>query len=303
MEPPDPAPLPKVKLKGSIPQPSGRSQGLSFLAKAFPSGPRDPTPLTKQWVLPSFLLPRPKIPLSAIAQIDGLLHSCLGVRIERDVCALSSEDAFCDVFGRDDLLATSTFVGLYVCNFDLLAETVNVVATNNSCGLFVVPTWPDHGSLIVSNKDTSPSSWFRVLKAAARIEFQLSPSFWKPGSKPAGNSPILALFVSFGCAIPFKSKPRPETSFSLLPVKLPVALAGGKLGVLPFIPTRASPLADSLAPSRSTDSVSSSTSFAGRHGTMSGKEMAAKTADFSRDNPDFKLPLPPSSWNTKVLKS
>ena len=180
-DPPDPpksAPVPNVKLKGIVPQASAQPLAVSFLARHFPAGPQLPSVLSKQWILPSFPSSRPSIPLSAIAQMDGLLHSCLGVRIERDVCASSLEQAFCGVFGRSALLAASTYVGLYVCQFDMLAATVNVVATNNGCGLFIVPTWPDHGPQISTTKNSRPLSWFRTLKAHARVEFLLSSDFW-----------------------------------------------------------------------------------------------------------------------------
>jgi hypothetical protein len=49
--------------------------------------------------------------------------------------------------------------------------------------------------------------------------------------------------------------------------------------------------------------VKSSSNFSGRHGSLWGTEISAKTADFFRDNPELKLPSPPRSWNTEVLEA
>jgi hypothetical protein len=53
-----------------------------------------------EWQLPVWEFPleweeRPSVAFSLVQQIDGLLHRCRGVRIERDVCAPSKEHAVC----------------------------------------------------------------------------------------------------------------------------------------------------------------------------------------------------------------
>ena len=39
------------------------------------------------------------VPFSIVQQVDGLLHKCQGVRVERDVLARSKDEAVCQNFG------------------------------------------------------------------------------------------------------------------------------------------------------------------------------------------------------------
>ena len=55
---------------------------------------------------------RPLLHHSIILQIDGLLYACFRLRLERDVCVLHCDTAFCDAVGPG-VSPASTFCGLF----------------------------------------------------------------------------------------------------------------------------------------------------------------------------------------------
>jgi hypothetical protein len=130
----------------------------------------------RRWTLPIPSRPRTTLPFSALAQADGLLYACLGVRAERDVFAPSAKAAGCAVFGCPSWFSPSTFVGLYHCHFSLLNDTVAAVAANHACGLFFVPSWQDQGAGVVLNDEGKHSSWYRALHLNSLLVFDLDPS-------------------------------------------------------------------------------------------------------------------------------
>ena len=105
-------------------------------------------------VLPMYDLPGSmeiKLPwsvhFSIVSQIDGLIFSVLGGRVEWDVLATSRSSAVCDVFGREPYMSCSSALGWYLCDFSQIHLMVAMVASHRGCGVFVVPTRPTEGAM------------------------------------------------------------------------------------------------------------------------------------------------------------
>ena len=81
---------------------------------------------------------------SIISQIDGLCAKCLGsgARIERDVMATTSASAVTGPYGCPPWLSTSSFCGIYFCDFRFMPNVVASVASHHGYGVFIVPVVP-----------------------------------------------------------------------------------------------------------------------------------------------------------------
>ena len=79
---------------------------------------------------------RPRLHHSLFLQIDGLLHACFRLRLERDVCVLPNDTSFCYVSGPG-VSPASTFCGLFWPTPPLLAAVLRAVKYERGYGVFV----------------------------------------------------------------------------------------------------------------------------------------------------------------------
>ena len=115
---------------------------------------------------------RSRLHLSIIAQMDGLMPSLLGLRAEHDVFAPDALSAYSSNWGFNLWRSWSTFVGIFYPAFHELYTMVAAAASNQCCGLFIVPIWPDEGRK-VSFASEEPTTWYRLLKRHALLTFTI----------------------------------------------------------------------------------------------------------------------------------
>ena len=163
---------------------------------------------------------RPLLHHSLFLQIDGLLHACFRLRLERDVCVSPSDIAFCDAVGPS-VSPASTFCGLFWPSPSLLSAVVLAVKHERGYGVFVGPTTSEAWRLLfVSSNQRSPTYL----------------TFTFPGP---GDVQWCAFFCSFAYQGKIKRK-KPDTEFALLPIyasQVPL-----RVSILPFCPARVSSL-------------------------------------------------------------
>ena len=163
---------------------------------------------------------RPPLHHSLVLQIDGLLHACFRLRLERDVCALSSDTTFCEATGPS-VSPASTFCGLYWPTPHLLTAVLNAVKLERGYGVFIGPAGCDSWNLLT----TTPNQ-----RKANHLTF----TFRDPGMLQ-----WCGVFCSFAYQGKIKRK-KPDTLFaleSIYALQLPLCVA-----LLPFCPARASAL-------------------------------------------------------------
>jgi hypothetical protein len=120
-------------------------------SRAVPTGHRDDVE-HMMWSKPPAVFDRPVYELpkscgrrlvvcpSVMRQADGIAHSVLGVRLERDVMAQSSEESYCTMYGLPDFgVPLGGFDGLYFAHFDVMPAVVATVASHHGRGAFIVP--------------------------------------------------------------------------------------------------------------------------------------------------------------------
>ena len=156
----------------------------------------------------------------------------------------------------------STFVGIFYPAFHELDTMVAAAASNQSCGLFIVPIWPEEGRT-VSFASEEPTTWYRLLKRHALLTFAIeSPVFAGAGpSQPpsALQHGICGIVASFNWYGKLKSKRRPENYFALSHLPYPSDTGQSKINVVAFCPTRVSPLAHNMRPTRAADTCKATT--------------------------------------------
>jgi hypothetical protein len=183
----------------------------------------------------------PRLHLSFVAQMDGLIYSLFGVRVERDVFAPSLALSFCQVWGAPDWVSWSSFVGLFYAAPEAVESVVATAMSHQACGLFIVPVWPSHGREIVpASKVLKGGTWFSCLREHALLEFAISGPVCTGGEVPAYG--LRGFFSAFNYAGRFKSKRRQERLLVVSGLPFPADDGGSMLGVCPFVPTRISPL-------------------------------------------------------------
>jgi hypothetical protein len=180
-----------------------------------------PGKIVSQRSLPALVFKRrPRIHYSFILQIDGLLHSCFRLRLERDVCALPCDVTFCNALGPG-VSPASTFCGLYWPPPDLLAAVILAVKHERGYGVFIGPS--------------SSESWkFLDMPDKTRKTSLLTFSF--PGPE---NAEYCAHFLSFAYQGKIRRK-KADSTFVLNPifaVHIP-----RHIGIVPFCPARVSSL-------------------------------------------------------------
>ena len=195
---------------------------------------------------PIFLKPPPRrrIPFSVIAQCDGLMYSLLGVRVERDVLAPDSTSSYTESWGVPQYTCLSSCVGMYYTEFNHLPTVVAMAMSHRALGLFIVPEWPSHGRLIRKDgKASTPRPWRQHLKENTFLTFRL------PGPSMGFPYGLSAVVVGFRYCGQLKKLRRPEKCLEVGILSFPADVASPKLGVIPLVVTRVSPLVEDRWPS------------------------------------------------------
>ena len=189
---------------------------------------------------------------SIVAQIDGLLHACFRVRLERDVCARDSRSSLCSLWGPPPFNSpASTACGLYMPALEDIHMYVQLIHAQRGCGIFIVPHFTDHGPVL----DFSGESWLRTLRSfsSSYLQFSFEGSYLiSEGSNQTFKpiSPWCGYLVCFGYKGQLRRRPkRKEKFFSLSPVL--IGSVPLQVGLLPYAPGMVSPLA--APPSKSDD--------------------------------------------------
>ena len=198
---------------------------------------------------------------SLVAQMDGIMYSILGIRIERDVLAPSAADSVCPFFGRASVEPLTAFCGFYFGDPEAVAHAVAQCVQQHAVGTFVVPI-VSRCSVMVGKQRSTP--WMEYLMTKAKLVFVLPRAALTPrASWIREHGPLdvaeayQVVVASFGCARIFKSKRRPERDFVLETVA--GAYAGRRtLGTLPWLQTRVSPMAGELGPTGAADTMADS---------------------------------------------
>ena len=162
---------------------------------------------------------RERLHHSLVMQIDGLLFACFRLRLERDVCALSSSVAYCTAFGVGASPA-STFCGLYMPSQSTLGAVIRAVKLERGYGVFVGPSGDDAWPLLANAASPERSSELLVFTFVGPA---LCP--WK------------GVFCSFAYQGKVKRKKR-DVLFALEPIMeahVPMVVPS-----MPFCPTRGS---------------------------------------------------------------
>jgi len=81
---------------------------------------------------------------TVIAQLDGLIHAVFRVRLEVDLCAKSTEDSYCQSYGRQ-LSPMSSFVALIFPDALCARDAVIACARQLGTALFIVRSDPCGG--------------------------------------------------------------------------------------------------------------------------------------------------------------
>ena len=229
---------------------------------------------------------------SLAAQVDGIMYSLLGIRMERDVLAPSSDASLCPFFGRALTEPLTAFCGLYFGEPRAVAEAVAQCVTQHAVGAFVVPVVSDCSMTVMVGKHRD-THWMEHLMAKAKLVFQLPRSAlisrvsWvRKHGAPAMAEAHLVVVASFGCARIFKDKRRPERDFVL---EVIAGYADRRvLGTLPWLQTRESPMVDVLGPTAAADTMADS---------------RGKLYDGPFDPGIANRPSAPPKWNVRLMSA
>lgn len=163
-------------------------------------------------VLPSYSLPSTRRNLSLhpsiCHQLDGMLFTLFGVRLEVDVCAHDETVALCGRYGLRRGEALSSFISLVLHDPSALPAFAAAVLSARACALVVAPLVRGKPPLLrIAKSPNRPSRlvpWFDALLEATVMQFPLGD-----GSVSASGE-FVALFVRAGKCPRFKSKSRPD---------------------------------------------------------------------------------------------
>lgn len=163
---------------------------------------------------------RPPLHHSLVLQMDGLLHACFRLRLERDVCALAGDTAFCEATGPS-VSPAATYCGLYWPAPHLLSAVLNAVKHERGYGIFVGPAVCDSWKLLSCNTNQRKAN-------------HLTFSFKGPDLMP-----WCGIFCSFAYQGKIKRK-KPDTVFALEVIVAPQIPL--RVALLPCCPARVSAL-------------------------------------------------------------
>ena len=223
------------------------------------------------YTLKTSVRPRLKLCSSIVRTADGLAYSLLGVRFERDVMARSEEESYCPYFGAPfEGIPLSGFDGFYHAHFSELPHIVATVASHHGRGAFVVPAacfggptlrgvYTPIGKSKAKMLAKPPVPWFKFLLQNARLTMKVpSSAVSLPDGRPwADPNGLLIIYAAFDYKGKFKAKLSRVKELQL--VQVPELV--GKIGVIPAVVTRPSPLAEQFGQHSGTDSVQGTDAF------------------------------------------
>ena len=155
------------------------------------------------------------MPASLLIQIDGLLFATFRERLERDVCATSSSESFCDFWGPG-VSAASTFCGLYAPTPALLDATIVACRAERGFGVFIVRC------------DSEALSSLQSMKLVL-LRFTFIDTLFHDWCG------VFCTFAFPGRVV----RKKPHTAFDIFPIT--AGCMPTKVGLLPFCPARQSP--------------------------------------------------------------
>ena len=184
---------------------------------------------------------RPLLQPSIWIQVDGYLYAYLGVRLERDLYAVSPATSACVAFGLPGQhIPAGAFDGLYFTAPADMPAVVAAVASWHGRGAFVVPAVPSAAdSDLISRALLSSKAVCRAKRVEGRMPWMdfLRAHTHLTISIPGG---LLVLYASFNSPAKFKKWPsgRPRTMAvvdvpllrkygHILPVPIVVTVPGG----------------------------------------------------------------------------
>ena len=177
-----------------------------------------------------------------VAQMDGLGFALRGVRIEWDVCSLSSELSFCLSWGLPPAFLTpSSFDGLYFADPPHMPGIVAWVAANHGRGWFIVPASGNGCPPFIGNAygrrkvDSVLCPWYDFLMKHASLVLQLPHDAFVGQPKPG---PMLAVLASFQFAGKFRVGKHAAVK-TLVLQSLPLLTQRRILGAVPIFAPRA----------------------------------------------------------------
>ena len=154
------------------------------------------------------------------------------------MCARSLQESVCDFYGRPAWLSCISFTGLYMPGLDDdgITDAVSVVRAHRALGVFVVPRRPSR-------------EWYKVLTEANLVRFDLPAGALSRGSlvRVGLGVDATAFVANFGWIGRLKSKRRPEKVFQLQVIPM-LRKPPFRVGTIPRLMTRASPMAESMRP-------------------------------------------------------
>jgi hypothetical protein len=140
------------------------------------------------------------VDFSIISQIDGLSAKCLGslARIERDALAPSLDMSVAHVHSCPKWLSSSSFCGLFMCDFIAIPSVIATVASHRGMGIFVVPVTPMTAPAFLINRKNPDGTgnirrfpWYDYLMSFSLITFDLpSTVFAGLDGKPMRFQPL-----------------------------------------------------------------------------------------------------------------
>ena len=189
-------------------------------------------------------------------QVDGLMWAILRCRLERDVFASGWGDSVCEVFGWEAHRSCAAFCGLYFRDLALIPEAVAFMATHRGSGAFLVPVVPGAPPLI-RERGGGEKPWFDFLMAHSQlvIDVPVGALRGRYGLVPL-TVRLVVVVASFGNGklSGFARKRRPERRIA---VEVIPSLSGDgpRLGPIPVLLHRVSPMADELGPTEAGDTA------------------------------------------------
>lgn len=144
--------------------------------------------------LPAVRGKRRSLAPSIFNQLDGVCHSILGMRLERDVLARSADYSGRPVRGPPDpFIPLSAFDGLYFGPAAILPAVVAAVASHHGRGVFIVCKNGDVGPTIgrihghKRSTKAAPLPWLEYLRKHTVLEVELPGDCFTGCAAPSRN--------------------------------------------------------------------------------------------------------------------
>jgi hypothetical protein len=204
-----------------------------------------------QLPLPELCQKRLQLNPTVVAQVDGLMYTCLGVRLERDVLACNDAESRCPDWGSPPpYLPLSGFDGFYSAPFRVMPQVVAAVASHHGRGAFMVPVWKNGrkprwamaniGRVQGKKKRHGGKPWYDFLMEHSVLSFDVGSDSFVGGGPGYGVSIVVADFNFFGRFKPNAKKIPKSKRFTVSPLPLPQFQHVRKVGLIPLVVARAS---------------------------------------------------------------